>query len=188
MDIIEKLKKILQTNRLILREFDPEKDAKNAYALNLDPDVIKYTGDPPFESVEAARAFLEAYTDYKVNGFGRWAVEDISKGQFLGWCGLKLHPDGMVDLGYRFMKAHWGKGFATESALACLAYGFEHLALEEIIGRTARENPASIKVLEKCGMHFWKEDACNGIEDSIYYRIAKKDFGPWNQQLYSLHG
>ena len=188
MEFIRALRPILKTERLLLREFDADYDALHTYELNADPEVIRYTGDPPFESVEAARNFLRAYPDYKKNGYGRWAVELQTDGSVLGFCGLKLHEDGMVDLGYRFSKKYWGKGYATESSLACLAYGFDVLGIEEIVGRTARANTDSIKVLEKCGMKFWKEDSCEGIKDSLHFRIFKKDFGPWDKELYSLHG
>ena len=56
--------RILETDRLYLREMTIT-DAENAYLLNLDPDVIKYTGDEPFESVENAKMFLANYDHYK---------------------------------------------------------------------------------------------------------------------------
>lgn len=65
--------KILETPRLYLREMTPE-DAESAYLLNLDPEVICYTGDDPFESIEEAREFLGKYESYKNYGFGRWGV------------------------------------------------------------------------------------------------------------------
>jgi RimJ/RimL family protein N-acetyltransferase len=69
--------------------------------------------------------------------------------EFLGWCGLKyLFETNEVDLGYRFMKKFWGKGYATEAALACIEYGFATLNLHQIVGRALPGNLASIKVLE----------------------------------------
>jgi len=53
-------------------------------------------------------------------------IVDKLSGQYLGWCGLKQHADGMVDLGYRIKKEHWSKGIASECAAACLQYGFDH--------------------------------------------------------------
>ena len=95
---------IAETDRLYLREMTPA-DAQSAYALNLDPEVVQYTGDVAFESVEAAEKFLINYDHYKKYGFGRWAVIQKSNGEFLGWCGLKYHEDTKeFDLGYRFFK------------------------------------------------------------------------------------
>ena len=94
---------LLETPRLLLREFN-EMDGNAMYLLNADPDVIKYTGDPPFESPHEAQQFLIDYPDYKKHGFGRWAVVEKESDQFVGWCGLKRHEDGMVDVGFRFYK------------------------------------------------------------------------------------
>lgn len=166
---------ILETKRLQLREFTIN-DATHFYQLNLDDDVIKYTGDVAFSSINEARIFLENYTDYKKNGFGRWAVISKETGEFLGWCGLKLNEENLVDLGYRFYKKEWGKGYATESAKACLHYGFKTLNLDTIIARTATENVASVKVLEKLGMQFYKLDTCDGIQNAKYYKLDRNQF------------
>lgn len=161
---------LVTTARLQMREMDPN-DAEYFYHLNKDYEVMKYTGDVAFESIEASKVFLENYSDYRRNGFGRWSVELKNTGEVIGWCGLKLHDNGEVDLGYRLFRAHWGKGYATEASLACIDYGFNVLGLDRIIGRVARANLASIRVLEKCGMTYWKDEACEGIEDSIYYEL-----------------
>jgi len=151
------MKYILETERLILRELTP-KDSRYFYELNLSPNVIKYTGDKAFETIMEAEKFLKKYTDYQINGFGRWAVTDKSNNEFLGWCGLKYVADlDETDIGFRFFEKHWNKGFATESAKACIKYGFENLNLKTIIGRAMKENVASIKVLEKLGMNYEKE-------------------------------
>ncbi|MBI1267734.1 MAG: GNAT family N-acetyltransferase [Cryomorphaceae bacterium] len=166
---------ILETERLILREFELDDD-KDMFALNQDFEVIRYTGDGPFESVAATRAFLENYSDYKRNGFGRWVVIRKEDGKTLGWCGLKRHDDGMVDLGYRFFRDEWGKGYATESALGCLKYGFETLLLPQIIARVDPENKASINVIEKLGFTFWKTDVCHGVADARIYLLKQEEF------------
>ena len=169
------MKIIFETERLLLREFNIS-DAEKMYQLNSDPDVIRFTGDAPFESVEIAARFLKNYSDYKRNGFGRWVCIEKSSEEFIGWCGLKKHSHEIVDIGYRFFKKDWGKGFATESAKASLAYGFNNLNLREIIGRSDAANIASIKVLEKLNMHFWKKESVDGIENAMVYRINKNQF------------
>lgn len=164
------MKKILETPRLVLREFEWS-DAIHLFELNADPEVVQYTGDPPFESIAEAKTFLQNYTAYKETGYGRWAVIRSTDQVFLGWCGLKLHPE-YVDLGYRFFKKEWGKGYASEAAKACIKYGFEVLGLETIVGRVLPENTASVRVLEKMGMHYWKSDTCKGLDNASYYRIS----------------
>jgi [ribosomal protein S5]-alanine N-acetyltransferase len=151
------MKIILKTERLYLREF-VNSDGFHFYHLNNDNNVIKYTGNKPFNSLKEAMDFIKNYSDYKQNGFGRWAVCLKETDEFLGWCGLKFDEEkGEIDLGYRFYKKHWGKGYATEAAFGCIEYGFSKLKIKEIVGRAYIENAASIKVLEKCNLRFKKE-------------------------------
>ncbi len=126
--------RIIETERLYLREMALS-DAENAYLLNLDPEVTKYTGDIAFESVNAAKHFLENYNHYTKYGFGRWAVINKNDEGFLGWCGLKYSPDtNEYDIGFRLFRNSWNKGYATEAARACLQYGFEKLKINKIVG------------------------------------------------------
>jgi RimJ/RimL family protein N-acetyltransferase len=162
---------IIRTERLNLRTFCVE-DAALLYKLNADKEVMKYTGDKAFESVEAAEKFIQSYTDYERNNMGRWQIFTKEEKEYLGWCGLKKHSCGMIDLGYRLLRTSWGKGYATEAAQACLAYGFRELDIKTIVGRVAKDNIPSIRVLEKVGMTFWKSDKCEGITDAKYYRIV----------------
>ncbi len=158
----------LETERLFLREKTIE-DAESAYFLNLDPEVIKYTGDDPFASIEEARTFLSQYTHYQTYGFGRWAVILKETGEYLGWCGLKYTPElDEYDIGYRFMKKHWGKGYATESAHACIQFGFEQLNIKTIVGRAMIGNTNSINVLKKLGLTYQCTKSKDGIEEVIY--------------------
>ncbi len=166
---------LFQTERLLLREFTPD-DAEALFELNADPEVIRYTGDPPFESIDAARAFLEQYDAYRLTGMGRWMVTRLSDGVVLGWCGLKSEHNE-VDLGYRLHRRFWGQGYATEAAMACLEHGFHRLKLESIIGRVVAENTASRSVLLKCGMVFEKEVDCFQ-HPAVQFRIRKPDFHP----------
>lgn len=163
---------ILETNRLLLRELTSD-DTEDFYRLNLNPNVIRYTGNSSFKSIEEAREFLENYKDYQVNGYGRWAVILKDSNQFLGWCGLKLgEMENETDIGFRFFEEEWNKGYATESANACLHYGFEKLNLKRIIGRAMKENKASIKVLQKIGLEYEKEAELDG-KPAVIYTIEK---------------
>lgn len=166
---------IAETERLILRKFLIS-DADEFYSLNSDLEVLKFTGDVPFSSIKEAELFLNNYSDYKINGFGRWAVILKETNKFLGWCGLKLNEENIVDLGFRFFRNEWGKGFATESSIASLNYGFTNLNINEIFGRTSIENIASKRVLEKIGMKFIKMGKFSGISNAVYYSIKRKEF------------
>lgn len=163
---------VLETKRLYLREMNP-KDAESFYLLNLDPDVVRYTGDEPFENIEEARQFLENYDQYKRYGFGRWAVIRKEDDAFLGWCGLKYTRElDEVDVGFRFFKKYWNKGYATESARACVDWGMDQLDVHEIIGRAMKENTASIRVLEKIGLTY-DRDFDFELHSGVLYKIKR---------------
>ena len=146
---------IIETERLLLRTFTVD-DAPLIYELNLNPDVTRYTGDP-VKDLHHAQLILEQIIlpQYALYNHGRWAVHIKPDMEFIGWCGLKNRPErNEIDLGYRFMKNAWGKGYATEAAFACLRYGFEKLNMQRIVGRAMPQNVASLRVLEKCGMQY----------------------------------
>lgn len=159
---------ILETARLQLVEFSI-KDAADFFQMNNDPQVLRYTGDQPFRNIEDAQAFIQSYDHYQKYGYGRWTIRRKSDNAYLGFCGLKYHPDTKeVDLGYRLCRKYWGKGYATEAAQACLGYGLEKRKLDRIIGRAVLENKASVSVLAKIGMKFLKEFDFDGQQGVIY--------------------
>ncbi|WP_291728574.1 GNAT family N-acetyltransferase [Bernardetia sp.] len=161
----------MQTERLYLREFKLQ-DAGDLYSLNNDFEVIRYTGDSPFENVKEAEEFVQSYDHYQKYSFGRWAVLDKKTNSFLGWCGLKYSPNlNEHDIGFRFFKKHWNKGYATEAAKFCIKLGFEKYNLETIVGRAMKQNQASIKVLEKLGMTF-KKDFTFDNQKGVIYQIT----------------
>src|SRR5437016_752868 len=105
---------VLETERLILRRY-VEDDAEAVYELNRDPEVIRYTGDRGLASIEEARAMLRGRTlaDYEKYGFGRWACVHKEEDKVIGFAGLKFLEDLQeVDIGYRLMRAYWGRGLA----------------------------------------------------------------------------
>lgn len=86
------------------------------------------------------------------------AVEVKSEGKFIGFTGLKYLDDlKEVDLGYRFRREYWGRGFATESSQAALELGFNALQLNRIIAMVMPDNKASVNVLEKLNFKFEKK-------------------------------
>ena len=147
---------ILESERLYFRNFSPE-DCEEMFLLNADWDVLKYTGDIVFNTIAEARIFLEEYqiNTYQKIGFGRMTTIIKETNEVIGWCGLKFHPEfNEVDLGYRFHKRYWNKGFGTEAALACLEYGHKKLGINEVVAYAVKENVGSCRVLEKSGFTF----------------------------------
>lgn len=161
---------IIETPRLVLREFSMD-DAPSLFELNSDHEVLKYTGDKPFATINDAIQFVLNYDQYIKYGIGRWAVVLKEDNSFIGWCGLKFVEElNEINLGYRILKKHWNKGYVTEAARASLEYGFKTLNLKCIVGRAMKENKASIRVFEKIGMQYWKD--YEFIEHpGVYYRL-----------------
>jgi [ribosomal protein S5]-alanine N-acetyltransferase len=160
---------ILETPRLFLRTFTTD-DAELIYELNKDPQVTRYTFDPVTDLDHARKVLVESILpQYALYNHGRWAVHLKEDGAFMGWCGLKSRPErNEVDLGYRYKKEYWGRGFATEAAFACIRYGFTTLGLARITGRADAGNLASVKVLENCGMQYMGEDWVDGFPVRSY--------------------
>lgn len=152
------MKLILETPRLLLREVD-ESDAEAFFIMDSDPDVVRFVGIKPVESIENSHEIIrfiqKQYVDF---GIARWSVVLKTTGECLGWAGLKRITDlvngrtGFVDLGYRFQQKHWGQGYATEAARASLEYGFEKLGFDEICAIADLDHFVSQRVLEKIGM------------------------------------
>ena len=154
------MKIFAETERLILREI-VQSDENGFFELDSDPEVHRYLGNKPVESIEEVRAVIKFIRQqYIDNGIGRWAVIEKNTNSFIGWAGLKLvkesinnHTD-FYDIGYRLQKKFWGKGFATEAAKAAIDYGFNQLKLNEIFALADINNHASRKVLEKAGLKY----------------------------------
>ena len=88
---------------------------------------------------------------HEEHGYGMCTVE--LEGVTIGAAGLQ-HLEGgpEVEVGYRFLKEHWGHGYATEAARASVAYGFDDVGLTRIVAVALETNVASRRVLEKCGL------------------------------------
>jgi len=149
-------------------------DARAFYELNSNPKVLRFTGEPPIESVERARAAIASYPDFDTVGYGRWACVLKETRQIIGFCGLKYLVElDAVDVGYRFLPEFWGQGLATEACAASFEFRFGVLHLEKIIGLVLPENTASIRVLEKVGMKQEREVEFIGVT-AVQYSVERQ--------------
>lgn len=176
----------IETDRLLLGEIITA-DAAGMFELDSDPEVHRYLWDKRPKTIEdSAKIIDNIHQQYEDNGCGRLAMIEKATGDFMGWTGIKLekqktngHTD-FYDLGYRMIPRYWGKGFATESALASVAYGFERMGLSTIYGAADARNIASCNVLTKAGLQFVEQ-----FEDEGYlcnwYRLDREDWIGTNQ-------
>jgi [ribosomal protein S5]-alanine N-acetyltransferase len=150
----------IETERLIMRDLLPTDD-EGMFALDSDPDVHKYIGRNPVTEIEQSRQVIGIIrAQYEANGIGRWAVIEKSSGCFIGWSGLKLITEPIngrnnyLDLGYRFIRDYWGRGYAKEAAVASATYAWNVLQAQELCGIAHVHNVASRRVLESAGLQF----------------------------------
>ncbi len=158
------MEKIIDIDGFRLRPFTIE-DAQDMFYVDSDPRVQRFTGDEIRTSVNRCRETIEKNVlgDYDRNGYGRFAVEDLSRGRVIGFAGLKYLPfKDQTDIGYRFAPEYWGKGLATKLSIASRDFAFNELNLEEIIGIADPRNLASCRVLEKIGLTFDRFDEYDG--------------------------
>ena len=172
------MKIFLQTERLILRELVSEDDA-GMFEMDSDVEVHKYLGNQPLTKLEHSQEMIRFIRkQYEDNGIGRWAMINKNTHEFMGWTGLKLMKDltnyhiNYYDLGYRLIKRFWGKGYATESAKACISYGFSQLKLNEIYAMADVNNQASRDVLEKSGLTYIENFDFQG-DPHAWFKISK---------------
>lgn len=151
---------IIDTERLIIREIFPE-DANDLFEMDADHEVHQYIENKPVNSIEEIYQVIEMIRkQYMDHGIARWAVVDKVSQECLGWCGLKFFQEPLngyqdfYELGYRFKRKHWHKGYATESAKAILDYAYENLAIRDIFAIVDPRNENSKKVLRKLGFNF----------------------------------
>lgn len=172
---------MIETNRLIIRELEFSDD-KDLFEMDADPEVHLFLGNSPVKALEEITAVIQMLKkQYEENGIARWAVVDKSTNECIGWSGLKLFKERINDhenfyeLGYRFKKKHWGKGFATESSVAILKYGFEYLHVDKIFAYTDSKNLNSKKVLSKLGFENKGTFDCDG-EFCDWFELEKSNF------------
>ncbi len=135
-----------------LRLYPPRLDDLEArLAMDHDPAVMRFIRPIP-EDVVADRAEIRSRMIAPPPG-AFWHIEMRETPGFIGWCGIfPLEDSGLMEIGYRFQRAAWGRGLATEAAVAALDHGFRELRLDPIVAVSDPDNAASHKVLHKIGL------------------------------------
>jgi len=144
---------ILTTRRLRLRPWCLE-DVPDMLAMDMDADVVRYIWGTPPDPEKRHWELVERIHASSAHPGGNWIVEWRDDPRFLGWCGLiPLEDSGYIEIGYRYIKAAWGQGIATEAAQTVLDHGFRALEIDPIVAVTHPENRASQNVLTKIGLN-----------------------------------
>jgi RimJ/RimL family protein N-acetyltransferase len=120
----------IETQRLLVRCFDPDADCMAMLAVYGDPDVMQFIPGGALTDTNAVKALLQVYVEaQQIHGFSSWGLVERESGSLIGDVGFSVfEPTGDIELGYTLARAHWGRGYATEAARACLAGRECHLA------------------------------------------------------------
>lgn len=145
----------LKTSRLGLRNW-LDSDISVLHKINSDPSVMEFF--PALPTLKQTEEFVHRMQKhFKQYGYCYFAVDELDSDECIGFIGL-MHTSfesdftPAIDIGWRLKSSKWGKGLATEGALASLKLGFEKFNIEEIISVAPSINKPSIKVMEKIGL------------------------------------
>ena len=136
-------------------------DVQQMALLNADKEVMEFF--PFLPSQKQTIEFINRMQNqFSENGFCYFPVDHLETNRFIGFIGLSIQNfesnfTPCVDIGWRIDKKYWGKGLATEGALACMKYAKHALQLSHIYSMASKKNSASIRVMEKIGMSYVKD-------------------------------
>lgn len=169
----------LRLPSLTLRPLRAE-DAPTLDRINHTEGVLQYFPNPTPPPIERVQRFIAGQaTHWEKYNCGNWAIVPEGSTEIAGWAGLQFLPEtNETEVGYLLDRPYWGRGLATQAALASLRDGFTRLGLEQVIGLVHPENIASQRVLEKCGLRFEERKVYFGME-LCRYRVTRTDFQNW---------
>jgi len=167
----------------MLRPFK-DSDVEAAHVWFSDPEVFRFYTYGPYPSLEETAERIRQYRLHSEQyGFAKCIVVEKSTGIPIGDAGLSFADDtGEVHIGYKFAKAYWGRGYATEAAEAWVRYGFDQLGLSRIVAFVHPQNATSIRVIQKLQFSYKRE---HSIDWQIYELLLAeyKRYSITEQQL-----
>lgn len=169
---------ILETPRLVLRGHRLD-DFDAMMAIWTDPVVTRHFHGGPMTREDVWGRLLRSIGMWAAFGYGTWAVEEKESGAYVGRVGVAemkrdLDPalEGVPEAGWTFAARVHGRGYATESTRAALAWLDDRLGNPRLFCIIATENLASIRVAEKCGFRFWRATVYQEKPTLIFLRNA----------------
>lgn len=164
---------ILETGRLILREFEPD-DAGALSRVLSDPETMRYY-PAPYDRAGVEQWIARNRQRCKDDGVGLWGMVLKDTGELIGDCGVTrqlVEKEYFYEIGYHLRRDHWGQGLASEAAQACRDWAFANLKTDRVISLIRPENVPSQRVAERNGMTIWKEITWRGQRHRVY-SVAK---------------
>ncbi len=144
---------ILETERLILRPLTIG-DAEEVFSWASDERVTRFMGYPKHENIEVTKAWLSSLADVSEKSFD-WGFVLKENGKLIGSGGVSWNDEyNAWTFGYNISFDCWGRGYTTEVTKRMIKYAYENLGSRDFVAYHAIDNPASGRVIEKCGMRF----------------------------------
>ncbi|MEE5113720.1 GNAT family N-acetyltransferase [Pseudomonas alliivorans] len=159
-----------RTDRLVLRDFEVA-DVPALAGILGDPHVMRYSVRGVLSEQATGEFVRNCMHAYRVDGFGPQAVIEVETNRLIGFCGLNAEQVDQVmevEIGYRLAPSYWGRGLASEAALATLRHGFQTLQLTSVIAIVQPENIASVRVLHKAGFRDYIHSQYHRLGVRIY--------------------
>jgi RimJ/RimL family protein N-acetyltransferase len=155
----------IQTSHLTLRPM-VSADADVLHRIYQAESVLRYFPNPLPPTLEKIERFIAGQqVHWEKRGYGNWGIIPTGESEIIGWAGLQYLPElDETEVGFLLDRPYWGRGYATEAALASLQFGFGNFKLDHIIALVHPENLASRRVVEKCGMLYTDTISLWGIE------------------------
>ena len=143
---------MIETERLILRRIDPERDFEPWAKAMANEETVRYLGTKPMSRPEAWRSMAVVMGHWEIRGYGFFSLELKATGEWVGRVG-PWNPEGWPapEVGWTISPDHLRRGYATEAAQASLRYVFEDLGWTDVIHVILPGNVGSIGVAEKIG-------------------------------------
>ena len=152
------MKMILETERLILREYT-EGDFDGLYEILSDPVTMRHY-PKPYDEKGTRRWLSWSLENYKTYGYGLWAMELKETGELIGDCGITMQNiDGelLPEIGYHIHKNYWRRGYGKEAARAVRDWFFTHTDFDRVYSYMTSANVASYSTAASMGMKKIKE-------------------------------
>jgi RimJ/RimL family protein N-acetyltransferase len=161
---------MIETERLILRRPDPDRDFDAWAEAMADPDTVRYLGTEPMNRAQAWRSLALALGHWAIRGFGFFSLEHKESGAWIGRVG-PWHPEGWVgrEVGWTIHPAHLNRGYATEAGQASIDYAFATLGWAQVIHVIMEGNEASMAVARKLGSELI--ETLDGIEGTTEEKV-----------------
>jgi [ribosomal protein S5]-alanine N-acetyltransferase len=165
----------IETERLLLRELNAD-DAPFILGLLNEPSFLQYIGDKGVRTVADAREYIAEgpVASYAAHGHGLYHVALKETLEPIGMCGILRRPTlDSPDIGFAYLPAYWGRGYALEAAHAVLEHARDALGVTDVVAIASMDNAPSAKLLNKLGLSFTRViESADGSPVGLFTRAS----------------